>query len=90
MIKRQIFDKVLERVEPGKVVVIYGPRRVGKTTLLNQLVKEIKSDYLLVNGQERGVKKWLGSQDSLMMRKYLGDNQVLLIIENKKEIIELN
>lgn len=81
MIKRQIFDKVLERVEPGKVVVIYGPRRVGKTTLLNQLVKEIKSDYLLVNGQERGVKKWLGSQDSLMMRKYLGDNQVLLIDE---------
>jgi len=81
MIKRQIFNKVLDRVEPGKVVVIYGSRRVGKTTLLNQLIKEIKSDYLLVNGQERRVKKWLGSQDSSIMRKYLGDNQVLLIDE---------
>ena len=36
----------LERLEQeGKVVVIYGPRRVGKTTLLKKYL-ENKQDYL--------------------------------------------
>ncbi|MFH1280193.1 MAG: ATP-binding protein [Candidatus Beckwithbacteria bacterium] len=68
-------------MDPGKVVVIYGPRRVGKTTLLNQLSKELNSDYLMVNGQERRVKRWLGSQDSLIMRNYLKDKKILLVDE---------
>ena len=81
MIQRKIFKKVLSRMDPGKVVVIYGPRRVGKTTLLNQLSKELNSDYLMVNGQERRVKRWLGSQDSLIMRNYLKDKKILLVDE---------
>ena len=34
-------------VVPGKVVVVYGPRRVGKTTLLKKYL-ETKNDFLFV------------------------------------------
>ena len=79
--KRKIFDQVKKWMEPGKVVVIYGPRRVGKTVLLNQLARTIKSNYLLVNGQERRVRRWLGSQSSAIMKEYLRGIDVLLIDE---------
>jgi predicted AAA+ superfamily ATPase len=36
-------------VAPGKVIVIYGPRRVGKTTLLKKYL-ETEEDYLFVTG----------------------------------------
>lgn len=81
MIKRSIFEQVKARIEPGKVVVIYGPRRVGKTVLLNQLAREIEGKYLLVNGQERRVRRWLGSQDSSVMKEYIRGVKVLLIDE---------
>ena len=36
---------------PGKVVVIYGARRVGKTTLLNKYIEDKgSSETLFVNG----------------------------------------
>jgi len=36
---------------PGKVVIVYGPRRVGKTTLLKKFLEK-ESDYLFVTGME--------------------------------------
>ena len=36
---------------PGKVVIVYGPRRVGKTTLLKRFL-ENESDYLFVTGED--------------------------------------
>ncbi len=34
-------------VAPGKVVIIYGPRRVGKTTLLKSISRRRRTTYLL-------------------------------------------
>ena len=38
-IKRILQDKIEERLVPGKAVLIYGARRVGKTVLLKEIVK---------------------------------------------------
>ena len=44
-------------IQPGKVIVIYGARRVGKTTLLNKFVEELKKESVLfVNGEVHGDK----------------------------------
>lgn len=37
MIPRQLFPILTERVKRGKVLVLTGPRQVGKTTLLKAL-----------------------------------------------------
>lgn len=54
-IKRELFSKVIsELTQGGKGVVIYGPRQVGKTTLVNDILEEIKLKTLILNGDQRG------------------------------------
>src|SRR3989344_8936773 len=38
----------------NKGLVIYGPRQVGKTTLVNDLLSEFKWRTLILNGDQRG------------------------------------
>ncbi|KKP68188.1 MAG: AAA ATPase [Candidatus Roizmanbacteria bacterium GW2011_GWC2_35_12] len=47
-----ILKNDLEKTEKG--LVIYGPRQVGKTTLVNDLLKEFKWNTLILNGDQRG------------------------------------
>ena len=54
-IKRNLLSVVkndLEKTKKG--LVIYGPRQVGKTTLVNDLLKEFKWNTLILNGDQRG------------------------------------
>ncbi|MBM4279137.1 MAG: ATP-binding protein, partial [Deltaproteobacteria bacterium] len=37
-------------IKPSKVLVLYGPRRVGKTTLLNHFLAGTKLKYKLDSG----------------------------------------
>ncbi|OGJ41928.1 hypothetical protein A2974_01680 [Candidatus Peregrinibacteria bacterium RIFCSPLOWO2_01_FULL_48_20] len=39
-IKRQLELKLKERLFKGKILVVYGPRQAGKTTLIKQVVKD--------------------------------------------------
>jgi len=69
---------------PNKVMVIYGPRRVGKTTLLNQFLKTIKQKYLLVNGEDITIQKYLSSQSISQLRDFIGEHKLLAIDEAQK------
>jgi uncharacterized protein len=72
----------LERlVQPGKVVVVYGPRRVGKTTLLQHYVKKIGADVLFVTGEDIVVRDYLESQSISKLRAFVGSKRTLVIDE---------
>ena len=38
MIKRELQQIIEQQLFKGKVIIIYGPRRVGKTTLAKQIL----------------------------------------------------
>ncbi|GEM_PF-1176911 len=42
--------QVLESLVPNKVVMLLSPRRVGKTVLLEHIIKKIAQAHLLLNG----------------------------------------
>lgn len=44
---------------PGKAVVIYRVRRTGKTTMLQQFLRDVDEPYLLVSGEEITVQGYL-------------------------------
>ncbi len=80
----QYLLQVLESVaRPGKVTIIYGPRRVGKTTLLHHYLANRKK-YLLVNGEDRFVQKELSSQSIEQLQLYIGKYDLLIIDEAQK------
>lgn len=44
--KRKIFEKLLEEKQNNKIIIILGPRQVGKTTVLKQLHKQLSGLFL--------------------------------------------
>ncbi|MBW2133473.1 MAG: ATP-binding protein [Deltaproteobacteria bacterium] len=78
--QRQL-SNLKEAVTPGKVVVIYGPRRVGKTTLLKKFLESVDEKYLLVNGDDIIVRQYLESQSTEKLRDFVGNHDMLLVDE---------
>lgn len=52
MIKRLLEDKIFNRLDANKVMLLFGPRRVGKTVLLRQIIDRFDGEYLLLNGED--------------------------------------
>ena len=46
MIKRLIFDHIQQRLFKNKVILLFGPRQVGKTTLAKSLSKNLKKEIV--------------------------------------------
>src|SRR5450759_3256951 len=66
---------------PNKVLVIYGPRRVGKTTLLQNYLKQTNLKYKLDSGDNIRTQQTLSSQDVGQILPYVEGYELLAIDE---------
>lgn len=80
----RIYDNLEKAIQPNRVVVIYGPRQVGKTTLLNNYLKHTKYKYRLDSGENIRIAEILGSQDFVRLREYASGYELLVIDEAQK------
>lgn len=80
-------DHLKELVIPGKVVIVYGPRRVGKTTLLKKYLED-QRDYLFVTGEDIFVREFLSSGSVERLKEFIGD-KTLLIVDEAQYIPEI-
>ena len=80
MIKR-VYDALDKYIKANKALIIYGPRRVGKTTLLNNYLKKIKLKYKLDNGDNIKLQNILKSQDFKEILSYAEGYELIAIDE---------
>jgi predicted AAA+ superfamily ATPase len=89
MIPRMIEQDVTERlVHGGKVIVIYGPRQVGKTTLATQILGGLPYRTRTVNADEIFFRSVLSSQDARQLRD-LVEGYDLLFIDEAQRVPEI-
>ena len=81
MIIPRCYSNLEQYLEPGKVLVIYGPRRSGKTTLLNQYLQKASWRYKLDSGDNIRTQQILGSQDFSQILPYAEGYELLVIDE---------
>jgi hypothetical protein len=84
LIERKQLINLKRLLLPNKVVVIYGPRRVGKTTLLNLFLQGIKEPYLLLNGEDMEIRKKFDTQSIEKLKNLIGGHKILAIDEAQK------
>ena len=86
LIKRQIYNLLEKKLQENKVVLLYGPRRVGKTTLLGELSKNLESKEKIkfVNGETLIIQEELSSQSIEKLKSFVGENSLLIIDEAQK------
>lgn len=79
MIPRKLdLNKILKK---NKVGVIYGPRRVGKTTLLNFFLKTTDLKYKLDNGDNIRLQELFNSLDFKRLKDYAAGYNLIAIDE---------
>lgn len=81
MLKRY-FDNLGKLLKKGRVLVIYGPRRVGKTTLLKKFLADSKGrKYKLDSGDNIRTQNVLSSQDFPEILNYVSGYDLIAIDE---------
>jgi len=83
-IERFIKQNIIEKLQPNKVVALYGPRQAGKTTLIKKILENINEKYLFLNGENRSAQKWMSIQEIDILKQYIGDNKLVVIDEAQK------
>lgn len=68
-------------IKPQKVLLIYGPRRAGKTTLLNDFLSHTKLKYKLDSGDNIKTQQILSSQDFSKILEYAAGYELIAIDE---------
>ncbi len=85
MISRFITNQVLENLKPSRVVGVFGPRRSGKTVLMNLIKEKISSTrILMVHGENLDAAEALSSQRTGVLKRFIGANKYLFVDEAQK------
>jgi len=83
-IDRLAEKQVKSYLRPNKVVVILGPRRVGKTVLIKKILSESEEPYLLLNGEDQETKKLFERRTVKSLKSMLRGSKFLIIDEAQK------
>lgn len=80
MIKRY-YDNLSQYIKPNHVLIIFGPRQVGKTTLLKSFLNQTPLKYRLDSGDNIRIQQLLGSQDFDRILEYAQGYDLIAIDE---------
>lgn len=87
MIQRTIEKNLRNKLGKGRVIVLYGPRRVGKTTLTRQLLEEVpKNDQLYLNCDELSTQEALKPNSLASLERVIGSAKRIVIDEAQRVV----
>ncbi|MDP3994369.1 MAG: ATP-binding protein [bacterium] len=85
MIARQLEKTIKDSLRPGFINVIYGPRRVGKTVLLEKLIADNPTGKtLFINGDTQEGRDALSSTSEVTLSKLVEKFSILAVDEAQR------
>jgi len=79
------YQNLEQHLQSGKVLVIYGPRQAGKTTLVEHFLNQTNLQYRYETGDNIRVQEILSSQDLNRLLEFT-EGQKLLVIDEAQYI----
>jgi len=89
MIERILVKSITDTIQQSsKIVVIYGARQVGKTTLVQEILKQLPYKKISINADMLKYNEVFASRDLAKMKEVIDQNELLFIDEaqNIKDI----
>ncbi|MBI5413645.1 ATP-binding protein [Candidatus Peregrinibacteria bacterium] len=84
MLERAILPEIEKRLFKGKIIIIYGPRRVGKTTLAKEILRNHDSQDGYFNCEEPDINRALTNKTSTELKKMIGERKLVVLDEAQK------
>jgi predicted AAA+ superfamily ATPase len=81
---RDLSKNVIRKLQPSKVVIVFGARRVGKTVLVKEILSKINEPVLSLNGEDINVHDKLANRSIENYKQILGSYKLLYIDEAQK------
>jgi predicted AAA+ superfamily ATPase len=82
MIKRTLSDVIQKRFFKGKAILLLGPRQVGKTTLIQELIQA--KEYLFLNGDDPSIRGILENASTVQLQSIIGNYKIVFIDEAQR------
>lgn len=82
MIKRILEEKITQRLDKGKAILVIGPRQVGKTTLINSILDN--REHLFLDGDDSTVRNLLTDPNTEQLKSIIGNHNTLFIDEAQR------
>lgn len=85
MIRREIQGRIESRLFTGKIIIIYGARQVGKTTLIRSVGAAYKQEEtLFLNCDEPDIRALLTDATSTQLEALIGSKKIIFIDEAQR------
>jgi len=84
MIKRQIYKDIQNHFFKKKIIIIYGARQVGKTTLIKEILKKHPKHSIYLNCDEMDIRNALTDKTSTEIKAFLGDKKIIFLDEAQR------
>lgn len=88
MIKRALQNRLANRIDHKKAIIIFGPRQVGKTTLAKALANSLQQEFEYFNG-DSAVTKSLWKINSIEALKQSFGKKRLVVLDEAQMIEEI-
>ena len=82
MYKRHLKDKIIKKINSGKAIILIGPRQVGKTTLIKEVLDSY--DYLFLDGDDPKTRTLLNQPNTEEIRRIIGKHKYIFIDEAQR------
>ncbi len=86
MIPRILASDIRKRIGQGKVLIVFGARQVGKTTLLHDTLQADSGNVLWLNGDEPDVRSLFEGATSTRLNSFIGSKKIVVIDEAQRII----
>jgi len=83
-ITRQIQNDMEKTLFKGKIVILYGARQVGKTTLVKKILEKHKNDSIYLNCDEPDIRTALTNKTSTELKSFIGSKRLIIIDEAQR------
>ena len=84
MIERRLESVILQHLQLNKIIIIYGARQVGKTTLVHRILEKLNEPFILFNGDEPDVRALFENATSTQLRALIGNKKVVVFDEAQR------
>lgn len=82
IIKRSIFDPIKQQLQgKPKIILLYGPRQAGKTTLINELSQAYKGSKVFFRGEDLRTQDIFSMPNLDKLKRSVGNASLLIIDE---------
>lgn len=84
IIERKLQKQIENSLFKRKVIIIYGARQVGKTTIVKQIIKRYPEKSIYFNCDEPDVREALTNKTSTEIKAFIGDHKLVVIDEAQR------